>query len=77
MSAIQNEVVSETNVVRLCILKACRDEMEKWWDAVTARVKEIRNITRLADIDKAENEYIYRIGCVDLMDILIEHKISL
>ena len=31
----------------------------------------------LTEIDKAENEYTYRIGCVDLMDILIEHKISL
>jgi len=77
MKSIQDEIVAEGNVVRLGILKACRDEMEKWWEAVTARVREIRNISRLSEIDKAENEFIYRIGCVDLMDILIEHKIAL
>lgn len=75
MRKVIEDVINEDKEVKLGILKECKDEVEKMWEETIGKVKEIRSIVKLNDLEKAENEGDYRVGCLDLMDILIEQKI--
>lgn len=72
MQKVIDEVINEEREVKLSILKECKDEIERMWEETIGKVKEIRSMTRLNELEKAENDGDYRVGCLDLMDILIE-----
>ncbi|EAR91817.2 hypothetical protein TTHERM_00985110 (macronuclear) [Tetrahymena thermophila SB210] len=75
LKSIQEIIVDERVQVEISILKECRDLIKSMWDQVMKRVRYIREAQKSAEIEKLENEYAYQLGCVDLMDILIEQKI--
>ncbi|KAL4496465.1 hypothetical protein ABPG72_014695 [Tetrahymena utriculariae] len=75
LKSIQEIIVDERVQVEISILKECRDLIKNMWDQVMKRVRYIREVQKSAEIERLENEYAYQVGCVDLMDILIEQKI--
>ncbi|KAL4463140.1 hypothetical protein ABPG74_007141 [Tetrahymena malaccensis] len=75
LKSIQEIIVDERVQVEISILKECRDLIKSMWDQVMKKVRFIREVQKSAEIEKLENEYAYQVGCVDLMDILIEQKI--
>lgn len=70
--------MSERVEVDISIIKECRDVVRDMWENMMSKVREIRSTSKVIELESMEGVAIsYTIGCVDLMDILIEQKIQL
>lgn len=71
-------MVSERVEVDISIIKECREAVREMWESMMSKVREIRSANKVTELESMESiANCYTIGCVDLMDILIEQKIQL
>lgn len=56
------------------ILLECALLVEELWEEMAKRVKEIKAVLTIEDMEQIESNGYGQLGCVDLSDVLIEQK---